>query len=136
MDKKWSVFLLEMWRWPFSTSIRSSSPSGGAQGWHCSDLFLLTSSISYNLLAKWNCKLGMEIQIFKTLPMVSMQYGMSSFHFLNPALLPLKVFSWCLHFSKVFLFCCFLNIIYTFVLILQYYDYLKALSTRFCTPGE
>ena len=68
-------------------------PSGGAQGGHCSDLFLLTSSISYNLLAKWNCKLGMEIQIFKTLPMVSMKYGMSSYHFLNLVLLPLKVFS-------------------------------------------
>ena len=36
---------------------------------HCSDLCILTSSISYNLLDKWNCKLGMEIQIFKTLPM-------------------------------------------------------------------
>lgn len=134
MDKKRSMFLLEMWRWPSVTSMRSSSPSGGAQGCHCSDLFLLTTSISYNLLAKWNCKVGMEIQIFKTLPMVSMKDGMPSFHFLNPALLPLKVF-WCLHFSKVFLFC-FLNLMYTFVLILQYCDYLKTLSTRFSTPWE
>ncbi|CAI9174690.1 unnamed protein product [Rangifer tarandus platyrhynchus] len=49
--------------------MRSSSSSGGVQGCQCSDLFLLTTSISYNLLAKWNCKHGMEIQIFKTLLM-------------------------------------------------------------------